>query len=72
MTYANDIRSQSGVSFADRLTGLFRTVAKARSKRAIYGRTLRELESLSSRDLADLGIARAMIPQLAREAAYGN
>ena len=72
MTYANDIRSLSGVSLADRLTGLFRTVAEARSKRAIYVRTLRELESLSSRDLADLGIVRAMIPQLAREAAYGK
>ena len=34
-----------------------------------YSRTLQELDSLSNRDLADLGIARADIPRLAREAA---
>ncbi len=72
MAYANDIRSHAGFSFTDRLSGLVRSVAEARAKRAIYVRTLRELEALSTRDLTDLGIARAMIPQLAREAAYGN
>jgi uncharacterized protein YjiS (DUF1127 family) len=34
-----------------------------------YSRTLQELESLSNRELADLGIARVDIPRLAREAA---
>jgi uncharacterized protein YjiS (DUF1127 family) len=34
-----------------------------------YSRTVRELESLSSRELADLGIARGDIHRLAREAA---
>ena len=33
-----------------------------------YARTVSELESLSNRDLADLGIARSDIPRLAREA----
>lgn len=33
-----------------------------------YSRTVSELESLSNRDLADLGIARTDIPRLAREA----
>ena len=33
-----------------------------------YTRTLQELEALSSRELADLGISRADIPRLAREA----
>jgi len=32
-----------------------------------YTRTIQELESLSGRELADLGIARADIPRLARE-----
>jgi uncharacterized protein YjiS (DUF1127 family) len=36
-----------------------------------YSRTISELESLSNRELADLGIARADIRQLAREAARG-
>ncbi len=34
-----------------------------------YSRTMQELESLSNRELADLGIARVDIPRLAREAA---
>lgn len=34
-----------------------------------YSRTLQELDSLSNRDLTDLGISRADIPRLAREAA---
>ena len=34
-----------------------------------YSRTLQELESLSNRDLADLGISRVDIPRLAKEAA---
>lgn len=34
-----------------------------------YSRTVQELDSLSNRDLADLGIARSDIPRLAREAA---
>ncbi|HMT13515.1 MAG TPA: DUF1127 domain-containing protein [Aestuariivirga sp.] len=32
-----------------------------------YQRTVHELESLSNRDLADIGIARVDIPRLARE-----
>lgn len=33
-----------------------------------YSRTISELEALSARELADLGIARADIHRLAREA----
>ncbi len=33
-----------------------------------YSRAMNELESLSNRDLADLGISRVDIPRLAREA----
>ena len=74
MTYANDVRtaSRSAAGLSDRIAGLFRAVAEARQKRTSYSRTLRELEQLSARELADLGIARALIPEIAREAAYGN
>lgn len=34
-----------------------------------YSRTVAELQKLSNRDLADLGIARADIQRLARDAA---
>jgi uncharacterized protein YjiS (DUF1127 family) len=32
-----------------------------------YGETVRELSSLNDRELADLGISRSDIPQIARE-----
>lgn len=36
-----------------------------------YRRTLNELSGLTNRDLHDLGIARAQIPHIAREASRG-
>jgi len=44
---------------------------EAAERRKIYRDTLRELESLSGRDLADLGISRASIRSVAWEAANG-
>lgn len=72
MTYANDLRTsgQTAAGFSDRIAGLFRAMAESRQRRAVYIRTLRELEQLSARDLADLGIARVMIPEIARKACY--
>lgn len=37
----------------------------------IYRKTVRELNALTERDMADLGISRAMIIILARDAAWG-
>lgn len=37
----------------------------------LYRQTLEELQSLSSRELADLGLSRASVRQIAREAVYG-
>jgi uncharacterized protein YjiS (DUF1127 family) len=34
----------------------------------LYNRTIAELEGLTNRDLADLGIARCDIPRIARDA----
>lgn len=43
----------------------------ARARRSVYRRTVRELGALSNRDLADLGLCRASIRQVARDAADG-
>ncbi len=40
--------------------------------RAIYVRTLTELDGMSDRDLADINISRHQIRDIAREAAYGQ
>lgn len=42
-----------------------------RARRVIYRQTVRELNALTNRDLADLGISRSMITRLAHEAAWG-
>ena len=47
-------------------------MADRAAKRKVYRTTLAELEVLSTRDLADLGIARSSIRAIAYEAAYGN
>lgn len=48
---------------------MFETLKTRYSTWKRYTRTLQELESLSTRELADLGISRNDIPRLAREAA---
>jgi uncharacterized protein YjiS (DUF1127 family) len=52
--------------------GLVDGFRKMQARRAIYRQTLRELNALSGRELADLGIHRSMITRLAQEAAYGK
>jgi len=47
---------------------LGRNIVAAHRRQQTYRRTLEELNMLSDRDLADLGIARGNLPQLAREA----
>ena len=45
---------------------------QAAGRRAVYRRTVRELNTLSSREMTDLGIHPSMINDVAREAAYGK
>ena len=59
-------------SFLARLDALRVQLAENAAKRKIYRTTLNELQTLSPRDLTDLGIAPTMIEEIAREAAYGK
>ena len=52
--------------FAER----FNTLREQMAKRATYRATVAELNTLSGRDLADLGIHRSSIRSIAYEAAY--
>jgi len=71
MAYVNSTRvSSHGV--ADRFNAVVKSVTLALHRRRTYVQTLRELTALSDRDLTDLGIGRAMITSVAREAAYGK
>ena len=54
---------------AERLTTFLGHAKEYRTKRKLYRATYRELNELSNRELADLGINRSMIRSLAIEAA---
>lgn len=57
---------------ADRLAALRGLVLTAIAQRRTYAQTVAELNALTDRELADLGISRISIPEIAREAAYGK
>lgn len=71
MTYVNATRNASH-GLVDRFAALSSQVKEAIQRRRVYNQTARELSALSNRDLADLGIHRAMITRIALEAAYGK
>ncbi|MCG7625264.1 DUF1127 domain-containing protein [Epibacterium sp. Ofav1-8] len=71
MALLNQIHTQK--SFAP--AGVAQMVQALREKVAqyrVYRQTLTELNALSGRELADLGLNRSMLKRVALEAAYGN
>jgi uncharacterized protein YjiS (DUF1127 family) len=71
MAYVNNSRTASA-GLADRFAAFVATVKLNAAKRRIYEKTVRELNALTDRELADLGIARVSIDDVARVAAYGK
>ena len=53
-------------------TGFFASLADKFRRYTLYRNTLRELDSLSDRDLLDLGLSRSMVETVAHDAAYGK
>ncbi len=60
-----------GETLGTRFAAFRAELADKAAKRAIFRQTYNELQNLSSRDLADLGISRSEITRIAHEAAYG-
>lgn len=71
MTYVN-ASAKRGSGLWDRLMATVDELRAAQRRRALYARTLRELNALTDKELADLGIARIQIADVAREAAFGT
>jgi uncharacterized protein YjiS (DUF1127 family) len=61
--------SHGSLGLRQRFADFVQSVRAARKARAVYLQTLEELSALTDRDLADLGIARISIEDVAREAA---
>lgn len=71
MAYVNSTRL-AGNGLAHRIAGWVKSIKTAAARRAVYEQTVRELNALTNRELADLGIARLNIQDVARAAAYGK
>ena len=59
-------------SLAMQLTHMWSQFCELRAKRRLYNQTVRELDSLTDRELKDLGITRGMIRSIAMESYYDN
>lgn len=59
-----------GAGIVDRLVALKNDYAVYRAKRRVFRTTFEELNALSNRELADLGMSRSEIKRVAYEAAY--
>lgn len=71
MAHVSDIRT-GGFAPTNRFAAFRATVAERFAKHRAYTRTLRELESMSFRELNDLGLAQADLQHVAYETVYGQ
>ena len=71
MAFVNSTRAQN-IGFADRLGTIAKSVKLALHRRRLFNQTVRELNALTDRELADLGIHGSMIKDIAKQAAYGT
>lgn len=70
MTFVNEIRGYDA-NLISRIGAGFRSLSEAYEKRRMFNATVRELEGLDARMLADLGLSRGDIFDAAYKAAYG-
>ena len=71
MTYAIKV-FQPGVRIREWFEAVKKAATEHRMQRDAYVRILDDLQSMSDFDLADLGISRLTVKDIAHEAAYGD
>ena len=69
MAFLTDTFSVQG-TMGDKIAAFWVNAVEARSKRKVYKQTVHELNTLSARELADLGLNHSSIRRVAYEAAY--
>jgi uncharacterized protein YjiS (DUF1127 family) len=73
MAYVTSNRTISnGMGLGARLTEIGKDIVAAWRAHRVYRETLTELQALSTRELADLGLNVSMLRSIALEAAYGK
>ncbi len=68
MTYFTDANATGSRQFS-RIAAFFDTIALKMRQRKAYRQTFNELSTMTSRDLADLGMCRSDFRRISREAA---
>lgn len=71
MAFATETHN-AAPSIVERFSTFLKGMRAHNEQMRAYHRTVRELNQLSNRDLADLGLSRSMIGDVAREAAFGK
>ncbi|WP_421704677.1 DUF1127 domain-containing protein [Aliiroseovarius sp.] len=71
MAYATELNAAQA-QLTDRLSAWWSHLQEVRAQRKLFTQTVRELNELSGRELADLGITRSEIRHIAWHAAYGK
>ena len=71
MAYATELNAAQA-QLTDRLSAWWSHLQEVRTQRKLFTQTVRELNELSGRELADLGITRSEIRHVAWHAAYGK
>jgi uncharacterized protein YjiS (DUF1127 family) len=71
MAFVN-IPLTSRFNLSERVASALRILKESADRAATFRRTMRELNALSERELADLGMHRSMVTRIAHEAAYGK
>ena len=71
MTIVTDF-NVTAPSFSAAIVARLTALREQMAKRALYRKTISELQSLTGRELADLGINRSAIKGIALEAAFGK
>lgn len=64
--------SEARAGLTDRIRGFFADVNERIARAKVFRTTYAELNSLSGRELADLGLHRSELRRIAYEAAYKN
>lgn len=72
MALAHGLHAPKYFNLFDAVAHLVAVIGEKRARHAVYRQTLAELEAMSNRDLADIGISRISIRDIARQAANGK
>ena len=72
MAYVNSTLRVDALSLRDLIAHPVAALKLMAQRRRVYVQTVTELQALSDRDLADLGLHRSMISAVAKDAAYGR